>query len=117
MNTPVWLKPATIGAFFGAVAVTIVGFSWGGWVTGGNADRMANKLSHNNVIAALVPVCIDKSHTDTQRVDKLASIRESSVFQRRSALMEAGWATVPGSDTADRDLAEACLAALKLEKS
>ncbi|MCK7611722.1 hypothetical protein [Roseibium sediminicola] len=117
MNTPIWLKPVILGVVIGAVTATTVGFSWGGWVTGGNADKMANKLSHNNVIAALLPVCIEKSRTDTLRADKMASIRETSTYQRRGALMETGWATPPGSETADRDLAEACLAELKLDKS
>ncbi|EAV41250.1 hypothetical protein SIAM614_29226 [Stappia aggregata IAM 12614] len=117
MNTPIWLKPVILGVVIGAVTATTVGFSWGGWVTGGKADKMANKLSHNNVIAALVLVCVEKSRTDTLRANKLATIRETSAYQRRGALMETGWATLPGSETADRDLAEACLAELKLDKS
>ncbi|MCR9057097.1 MAG: hypothetical protein NXI02_07175 [Rhodobacteraceae bacterium] len=117
MNIPEWLKPVALGVVIGAIAVSAVGFSWGGWVTGGNAAKMANTLSHDRVIAALVPVCVGLSQTDAERVTKLAKIRETSAYQRRNALMETGWATVPGSDSSDRDLAQACLAALELEKS
>jgi hypothetical protein len=98
----------------GAVFVGVVGFSWGGWVTGGGATKMANSMAHDNVIAALVPVCLDRSQGDTDRVAKLTTIREASSYKRRDAVMDAGWATVPGSDAPNRDLAEACIAALDL---
>ena len=117
MNTPEWLKPGIYGALIGAVFVGVVGFSWGGWVTDGGANKMANDMSHDNVIAALLPMCLDMSRTDTDRIAKLATIREASTYKRRDAVMNAGWATMPGSETPDRDLAEACLAALDLKAS
>ena len=86
-------------------------------MTGGGADKMASARSHDEVIAALVPVCVDMSRTDTDRIAKLATIREASTYQRRDALMQAGWATVPGSETPNRDLAGACVAALDLNAS
>lgn len=117
MTTPEWLKPGIYGAVIGAVLVGVVGFSWGGWVTGGSADKMASAMSHDNVIAALLPVCIDMSQTDADRVAKLATIREASTYKQRDAVMATGWATVPGSEAPNRDLAQACLAALELEAS
>src|SRR5687767_4662112 len=41
MQTPEWLKPAVYGAACGAIGLAVVGFSWGGWVTGGTARTMA----------------------------------------------------------------------------
>ena len=58
MKTPEWLKPGIYGGLVGAVAVGIIGFSWGGWVTGGRADAMATARAHDSVIAAMVPVCL-----------------------------------------------------------
>jgi hypothetical protein len=78
---------------------------------------MANAQSRDKVIAALVPVCVGRSRVDIERVGKLEEIRETKSYQRRNILMETGWATMPGTDTPDRDLAEACLAALELDKS
>jgi hypothetical protein len=37
MQSPEWLKPALYGAACGAIALATVGFSWGGWVTGGES--------------------------------------------------------------------------------
>ncbi len=117
MNIPEWLKPGISGALIGAVFVGAVGFSWGGWMTGGEAEKMASARSVDNVAAALLPVCIILSRTDTNRVAKLATIQEASSFKQQFALMEAGWATVPGSEAPNRDLAQACVAALGLAAS
>lgn len=117
MNTPEWLKPGIYGAVIGAVFVGIVGFTWGGWVTGGSANKMAMAMAHDDVIAALVPVCVGMSRSDADRAMKIAAIQEASNYQRRGALMETGWATVPGSEEPNRDLAQACVAALELDAS
>ena len=41
MNIPIETKPALWGAAGGAVAAAIIGFTWGGWVTGGKAETSA----------------------------------------------------------------------------
>ena len=37
-ETKAAVKPALWGAAAGAIALAIVGFNWGGWVTGGTAE-------------------------------------------------------------------------------
>ena len=58
MQLPTWLKPALLGAGVGAIALAIVGFSWGGWVTGGSEKDMALMQSNVAVAAALTPYCV-----------------------------------------------------------
>jgi hypothetical protein len=112
MNAPEWLKPGVYGALIGAVLVGITGFTWGGWVTGSTSNQRALTMSRTEVVAAMVPVCLDMANTDPERASKLESIRAASSYQRRDALMAAGWATVPGAEAPDRDIAQACLTAL-----
>jgi dienelactone hydrolase len=109
MNIPKWLKPALSGAVAGAVALAIVGFSWGGWVTGGTAKQMAADQARLEVVAALVPICIDQSSQDPQVVATLAQLRDTSSYQRSDMLMKAGWATMPGSSDPNRAVARACM--------
>lgn len=116
-NAPEWLKPGLYGALIGAVVVSISGFTWGGWVTGKTSHGMAVAMSRSEVISALVPVCLDMARTDPERAAKLAEIRTASTFRRRDALMETGWATVPGAKTPDREIAQACLVALDIDNS
>ncbi|MGB5485706.1 hypothetical protein [Parasphingorhabdus sp.] len=113
MTTPEWLKPGIYGGIIGAVAVTIVGFSWGGWVTTGSANTMARNAGDAQVLAALVPLCVDMSKMDPNRVEKLAVLAAASSYKRRDAVMDAGWATLPGMTQPDSDLARACEAAIE----
>ena len=117
MKTPEWLKPGIYGAVVGAVFVGVVGFTWGGWVTGGTARDRAMAMSRDDVVTAMVPVCLDMAQTDPNRVAKLAVIRDTQTYQRRDALMKTGWATVPGAEAPDRDIAQACLASLDVDAS
>lgn len=117
MKTPEWLKPGIYGALIGAVFVGVVGFTWGGWVTGGTANDRAMAMSRDDVVASMVLVCLDMARSDPARAATLATIRAASTYQRRDALMAAGWATMPGTDAPDRDIAQACLAALDVDRS
>jgi hypothetical protein len=114
MNIPEWLKPGAYGAIVGAICFGVIGFTWGGWVTRGTAEKMASTMAHDKLVTAMVPVCLDIAQTDSERSTKIATIRAALTYQRRGALMDAGWATVPGTDDPDRDIAEACLKELKL---
>lgn len=109
MNVPHGLKPALYGAAVGAIAVAVVGFSWGGWMTGGSAERMAAERSRHEVVAALVPICIQQSNQDPQVAETLAQLKETSRYQRDEMLMKAGWATMPGSNDPNRAVASACM--------
>ena len=117
MNTPEWFKPGIYGAVIGAIVVSIGGFSWGGWMTTGSADKMAADASHSAVITALVPICLNIAQNDPNRVAELATIKAKSVYQRQDAVVAAGWATVPGSTKPNMDLARSCATALNLGSS
>ena len=117
MNIPEWTKPGVYGALVGAVAVSILGFTWGGWTTAGGAQEMADSFAAEQVTLAMVPVCLGLSEADADRVEILATLRETSNFQRRNAMMETGWATLPGTEAPSRDLAAACLEELAVDGS
>ena len=109
MNVPESLKPMLYGAAAGAIAVAIVGFSWGGWMTSGSADRMASEKARHEVVAALVPICIEQSKQDPKVSETLAQLKAASNYKRSDLLMEAGWATMPGSSDPNRAVASACI--------
>jgi len=117
VNTPEWLKPGIYGTVIGAAVIGIGGFTWGGWVTGSTANDRAMAMSRDDVVTAMVPVCLDMAQADPDRVAKLAVIRDTQTYQRRDALMKTGWATVPGVEAPDRDIAQACLASLDVDAS
>ena len=109
MKTPEWIKPGLYGAAVGAAALAIVGFSWGGWVTGGKAMQMASDQARLEVVAALVPICVEQSTQDPQVTETLALLKDANSYRRSDMLMEAGWATMPGSSDPNRNVASACM--------
>lgn len=117
MNTPEWLIPGLAGAVLGGVVVATVGFTSAGWTTGNKADHMARAMASERVMATMVPVCVERAQADLGGAARLATIRQASGTGRRDALMATGWATMPGSKSPDRALADACLTALDLPDS
>lgn len=115
MNIPDWFKPAIYSAATGAAVLGVVGFTWGGWVTGQTAYDRAMEMSRDSVVAAMAPVCLDIGARDPDRMEVLATLIAVATYQRRNALMEAGWATMPGATEPDRDIAQACLAMIDVD--
>ena len=109
MNIPKSLKPGLFGAAAGAAALAIIGFSAGGWVTGSSAAKMASSQAQLEVVAALVPICMEQSEQDPQAGQTLAELRDAKSYQRSELLMNAGWATMPGSTEPNRKVASACM--------
>ena len=108
MQTPEWLRPGLYGAGCGAIALAVVGFSWGGWVTGGAAKQLAADQSRTDVTAALTLICVDQSKHDPQLAERLALLKTTASYSRGDIVMKNGWATMPGTTDANRQVANAC---------
>ena len=109
MKFPTWLKPALFGAAGGAIALAIVGFSWGGWVTGGSAKDMALKSSNTAVAAALTPYCTERAGgADPTSTTAMTELKAASTYARRAIVEKAGWATPLGAEKPNAELAQAC---------
>ena len=46
------------GIVIGAVATLVIGFSWGGWVTGTKAKSMTSAAETSGQMSVLVPLCV-----------------------------------------------------------
>lgn len=108
INSPEWLKPSLYGVACGAIAVTVVGFNWGGWVTGGTAQQMATDQSRTGVITALTSICLDQSKRDPQLAERVALLKAASSYERGDLVMKNRWATMPGTTEGNRLVAIAC---------
>jgi hypothetical protein len=115
MQLPEWTKPALLGAGAGAIALAVIGFNWGGWMTNSSAVEMSNEQSTAAMVAALTPYCIQMSKDDPKSFSVLAELKEASSYKRRGIVEKAGWATPLGAEEPDRDLAEACQTALEID--
>jgi hypothetical protein len=87
MQVPASVKPAIWGAIGGAVAAIIIGFSWGGWVTGRTAGRMATTSAQDATVLALTPLCVAKAE---QQPEQLVLLKKET-WGRGDFVIKAGW--------------------------
>src|SRR5437763_17012469 len=78
MQIPAQVKPAAWGAAGGAVAAMIIGFAWGGWVTGGTSEKNAGTAAQTAVVQALVPLCGVKAEQQPEQPVLLEKERYSA---------------------------------------
>lgn len=96
------------------VATMIVGFTWGGWVTGGTATEMAEDATEAGQAQVAAAVCVENFMASTDVRPQLASLKEiSSPWQRQNFIEDGGWTTIAGQEY--DDASELC-ADLLMEK-
>jgi hypothetical protein len=105
------LKPVLWGAVGGAAALAIIGFSWGGWVTGGNADALARQQVQAALVEVLTPICVDKFNRASDAQARLVEFKKiDSSWDRERVVRENDWAKF-GKESNGR-VVDACAAEL-----
>ena len=99
-----------------AIVLTLfLGFTRGGWTTGGSAEGMAEVSAQNAVVARLAPICVAQFNADGQGTAKLAELKALGSSSKRNAfVIDQGWATMPGETAPDKRVASACANQLML---
>lgn len=117
MEMPAQLKPMLYGAALGAAALAVVGFSWGGWVTGSKAEVLAKQKASAAVVAALAPICVANFRRDKDAAAQLAALRKANSWEQGGIVEKAGWARMPGIESTDSDMARACATQILADKT
>ncbi|QPF74045.1 hypothetical protein G8A07_14725 [Roseateles sp. DAIF2] len=114
MNIPIETKPALWGAAAGAVALAVIGFTWGGWTTGSRSEALAQARANDAVVTALAPVCTERferaSDVEVQRV----ALLKTEVWSQGDFVEKGGWAagSTAGNPPYLTAVANACAALL-----
>jgi hypothetical protein len=108
MKMPAELKPALLGAMGGAIALAILGFTWGGWMTAGTAATQASQRASEAVVTALAPICADNFRRDEGSAARLAELKKVSSWEQASFIEKGGWAKMPGDQASDSTMSRAC---------
>lgn len=112
MKNAQWINSAFGGAIVGAIATMAVGFTFGGWVTGGTSERLIASNMSDGVALALTPYCLEKSKKDPEAVKVMAEYKAAPAYSRRTLIEKSGWATPLGAEQPNAALATACSNAL-----
>lgn len=107
-------KTMLVWACIAAVIATIVvGFSWGGWVTGGTSQNMAKAAGDTARGDLASAICVERFNAAPDSAAKLAEFKAiPDSFKKRQFVESGGWATMPGQTTPDRLGVQACATAL-----
>ncbi len=98
-----------------AVATIVVGFSWGGWVTGGTATRMASDAASGAEARMASASCFTRFNQSPDMVIQLAALKKADSYDRSDLLQKGGWVTMPGNTNPVAGAADICARALMTE--
>lgn len=102
-------KTALLWSCAASVALAlVVGFNWGGWVTGTTATSMAEDASAQASAQLAATVCVDQFMNAPDATVRLASLKQEDAWKHESFVSKGGWATLPGMQEPVRDAAELC---------
>jgi hypothetical protein len=103
-------KTALFWSCIGSVAATmVVGFTVGGWVTGGTANEMTTSAADQARQELAATICVNRFATAPDAQAQLVSLKEiTSSYRQRQFVEEGGWATMPGATGAERKAASLC---------
>lgn len=95
------------------IATMIIGFAWGGWVTGGTSRATATTAGDVARGELASVICVERFNAAPDAAAKLAEFKAIPDSYRKREFIEAGgWATMPGQTTADKLGVQGCVAAL-----
>jgi hypothetical protein len=103
-ETSVKLKFGAWGLVLGAAVAMIVGFGWGGWVTGGTAKGKTDEA----VLASRAAICVAQFMRAPNHDRELKAFEETDSWKRGELIAKGGWDKMPGQAEASDAVAGAC---------
>jgi hypothetical protein len=103
-------KAILVWSCVGSVAAAlVVGFVWGGWVTGGTARSMAEAAGDEGRYEFASVICVEKFLAAPDARAQLVELKDiTSAFRQRQFIEEGGWAVMPNREAAARRSADLC---------
>ncbi len=91
-----------------AVLTMIVGFTAGGWTTGGTAETMAAQVARDARAELASVVCVEKFIVAAGAAGRLAELQETTGYQQDDFIEDGGWATMVGMEDTIPGAADLC---------
>lgn len=102
-------KKALFWSCAGTAVVTMaIGFTWGGWMTGGSAQDLAEARAEQAVASLAADLCYQQFVDAPEARANLAALKEESSYSRDTYLEDGGWLTFAGREDPIEMAAEPC---------
>jgi len=76
------------------IATMVVGFTWGGWVTGGSAQQRADAAAEQAVAQLAADICFKRYLASPDARVNLTALTEESSYRRGGVIEDGGWVTL-----------------------
>lgn len=91
------------------IALTmIIGFTAGGWVTGGTAESMAAAARQDAREQLVASICVDRFITAPDASQNLQGLKAASSWERDDLIEEGGWANLKALEDQVSGAADTC---------
>ena len=91
-----------------AALTMFVGFTWGGWVTGGAAADRAETAAAGAVAELAADICVERFLAAGDAQIQLTALREESSFRRNGFVEDGGWVTFAGAEKPVKGAGKLC---------
>ena len=91
------------------MATIVVGFVWGGWVTGGTATPMAGDAADGARAQLAAIACVAGFNQGPDAVAQLAALKKANSYERGDMIAKNGWVALPGSKDPVTGAADICV--------
>lgn len=102
-------KSTWIWSCVGASVLTmIVGFTVGGWTTGGTAAEMVAEAEHDARAQLASTICVEHFVSAPDASENLAALKDTPSYQQDDFVEEGGWVMLAGMDEAVDGASDIC---------
>ena len=114
-ETETKIKYGTWGLLLGAGGAMIIGFNWGGWITG----KTSQASTEAAVLSTRAAICVAQFAKAPKYQERLKELKATNSWERAGVIEKGGWDRMPGEDKAVPTVGRACADGLDslLEKS
>ena len=98
------------------IATIVVGFAWGGWVTGGTASEMSATAADHAKAQLAAAYCVTQFEKAPNATTQLAALKKTDSWQRSDFINKGGWDKLPGEKQAVDGAADLCVTKLMSAK-
>ncbi len=113
-------RPSKTEAFWTAagcvVATLVIGFGFGGWITGGTSQRLIAEAADGARHQLAAAICVDEFMAAKDARTRLADLKKAEWYTRDKLVAANGWATMPDRKEPNMVVAEMCAAKLAEDK-
>jgi|SRR5690606_20966927 len=91
-----------------SVLTMILGFTAGGWTTGGTASEMATTAARDARAQLVANLCVEKFVSAADASSKLTELKEAASYQQDNFITDGGWVKLAGMKNDAPGAADLC---------